>query len=58
MRWLPIQKANIDAELREYFEQRGAETTRAFVPVSWSIKRTDGVILTERQLLACLIHDS
>jgi hypothetical protein len=57
VRWFRIQKADIDPEFRELFEQSGAETMRAYVPLPlWGIMKSDGVRLTDRQLRLPLLR--
>src|SRR5437870_4013352 len=51
MRWFRIKKADIEPVFREWFEQRGAETMRAFVPMEgFTINTGDGSIQYERPI--------
>jgi hypothetical protein len=51
MRWFRIRKAQVSPEFRQYFEERGVETMRAYVAVPhYSITEPDGTVVTERQI--------
>jgi hypothetical protein len=50
MRWFRIRTADIDPFFREWFEQRGVDTIRAYITMSYSITRPDGRLATEREI--------
>jgi hypothetical protein len=42
MKWFRIRKANIDPSFREFFEERGVETMRAYVAIPAFSIRAEG----------------
>lgn len=47
MRWFRIRTAQIDPWFRQWFEQRGVDTMRAYLTVPFHIRRPDNTLLTE-----------
>lgn len=51
MRWFRVTRARIDPEIREIFEQRGADTLRAVLPLdNLTMSKPDGTLLNVYQL--------
>jgi hypothetical protein len=50
IRWFRIRPAQIENEYRELFEERGVDTMRAYIGLSYSIRKPDGTLITERDV--------
>lgn len=51
MRWFRINRAEIDPELRELFEERGLDTVRLYVAIpDWTMRKRDGTVVPRHEL--------
>jgi hypothetical protein len=51
MKWFRIKRAEIEADKRELFEERGLDTVRGYVTMpDWTMRRSDGTVVPRGEL--------